>query len=354
MLIVHDFAYQHGGAERVTAALAEAFPAAEVLVIGGRRSVLVRMGVEDRARVLLGMGRLPDGYRALSPVLPAMLRRQGADVVLSSSYAFAHHVRARETHVEYCHSPLRQIWVKSREYERALGGAMATGLRAFGPFLRRSDLRAVAEVDQIVASCANVSDRIREIYGRRAQIVYPPVTTDSFFPTSAERERGLALLAARLVEPYKAVTETLETFRTLPYRLVVAGDGRDSTKIRASAPANVTFLGELGDDELREWYSRAEVVVFPGEDDFGLVPLEAMCCGTPVVALDAGGARETVVQGVTGIRFRTGGLAQAVQEAMEREWARDRITAHAAAFSKDAFIDAIRVIVAETRARTEP
>jgi glycosyltransferase involved in cell wall biosynthesis len=219
---------------------------------------------------------------------------------VSSSYAFAHHVRAQGVHVEYCHSPLRQIWIAPGRYEKAVGPTMRLGMNMFDGWLKKMDLEAVAHVDYMVATCENVRARIKAIYGRDAPILYPPVRTDAFFPTSNTRERGLCLTVARLVEPYKAVGLLLRLFSDLPYRLVVVGDGRDATALRQVAPPNVTFIGELPDDELRGWYNRASVVVFPGEDDFGLVPLEAMACGTPVVALDAGGARETVAEGVTG------------------------------------------------------
>jgi len=350
MLIVHDFAYDYGGAERVTAALARAFPEARVLAVGARASVLARMQIEDRTTTVLPLDRLRTGYRYLSPVLPRLVARTVDDAVLSSSYAFAHHVRSTRVHIEYCHSPLRQLWVAEEQYRDTLGSAMRFGMALFDGYLRRADRRAVANVDTIVASCENVRRRVRAVYDRDATIVYPPVSLGAFYAEAVPRERDLVMLVARLVEPYKQVAAVLDLFADLPYRLVVAGDGRDATRLHARAPANVTFVGHVGDDDLRALYSRASVVVFPSEDDFGIVPIEAMACGTPVVALDLGGARETVVHDVTGLRYPHGGLREALIAAMERGWDHNLIRSHAVKFGDERFVDQMQTLVADALA----
>lgn len=345
-LLVHDFAFEFGGAERVTAALAELVPDAHVLAIGGTRAVFERMGVGDRFDTILPTGKFERSYRSLTPLFPRLVRRTVDETVISSSYAFAHHVRSRASHIEYCHSPIRQLWIAEESYKRALGGRFALALRMFGDRLRRADLAAVADVDTIVASCENVRGRVNRIYGRDAAVVYPPVSLDTFFPEPVERERDLVVLVARLVEPYKQVSSVLETIRTLPLRLAVIGHGRDAAALQAGAPANVTFVGRVEDEELRRWYSRAAVVVFPSEDDFGIVPVEAMACGTPVVALDAGGARETVLHEVTGLRYSDPSrLAGALDEATARDWDRQRIREHATTFGLPAFAEQMRTIL---------
>lgn len=353
MLIVHDFAYHYGGAERVTEAFAEAFPRATVLVIGGSRKTIGRMGLEHRIRSLLPLDRFEASYRLLAPLYPLIASRCDASVVLSSSYAFAHHVRGRLLHVEYCHSPLRQVWIAQEDYRRSSGRAISTGLRVFDPWLKRRDLQAAARVDCMIANSQNVRERIHAIYRREATVLPPPVDTNKFFPAPVIGEPDLALIVARLVEPYKAVRSVLDAFGRLPFRLAIAGEGRDEKALKSLAPRNVAFLGALADDELREWYSRAKILIFPGLDDFGLVPVEAMCCGTPVVALDAGGARETVVDGVTGLRFSPGSLAAAVTDAMTRTWDPARIQAHAQRFSRTEFVPRIREIMRAAAEREE-
>jgi len=345
-LLVHDFAFEFGGAERVTAALADLVPDAHVLAIGGNRAVFERMGVGDRFETILPTGKFEGSYRSLTPLFPRLVRRTVDEPVISSSYAFAHHVRSRVSHLEYCHSPIRQLWIAEESYKRALGGRFAVALRVFGNRLRRADLEAVADVDTIVASCENVRERVNRIYGRDAAVVHPPVSLDTFYPEPIEREPDLVVLVARLVEPYKQVRSVLETIGTLPLRLAVIGHGRDAATLQAGAPPNVTFVGRVGDDELRRWYSRAALVVFPSEDDFGIVPVEAMACATPVVALDAGGARETVLHEVTGLRYADPTrLAAALEEAAARGWDRQRIREHASTFGLPAFAEQMRTIL---------
>ena len=330
----------------MTAELADAFPDARVLAVGGREDVFERMGVAERAATILPAGRFAGSYRSLSPLLPRIVRRTVDEPVISSSYAFAHHVRSRSLHVEYCHSPLRQLWIAENRYRQTGGRVLSGGMRAFGDHLRELDLKAVADVDVIVASCENVRKRVERIYGREALVVHPPVTLTTFYPDAVDREGDLVLLVARLVEPYKQVRSALEMFASLPFRLAVVGDGRDAAALRAVAPPNAIFVGRAGDDDLRRWYSRAAVVLFPGEDDFGLVPVEAMACGTPVVALDAGGARETVTDGVTGLRYPTpDDLRSALEQALNRRWDSDAIRNHAQGFSSDTFVERMREIV---------
>jgi glycosyltransferase involved in cell wall biosynthesis len=347
-LLVHDFAYEFGGAERVTAALADILPEARVLAIGGKRPVFERMGVADRFETILPTGKFEDSYRSLTPLFPRLVRRTVDELVVSSSYAFAHHVRSTVRHVEYCHSPIRQLWIAEESYKAALGARFALALRLFGSRLRRADLVAVRAVDTMVASCENVRTRVNRIYGRDAVVVHPPVSLDTFYPDAGEREPDLVLLVARLVEPYKQVRSVLDTVAKLPVRLAVIGHGRDAATLQAAAPANVTFVGRVGDQELRRWYSRSGVVVFPSEDDFGIVPVEAMACGTPVVALDAGGARETVIHDVTGLRYpEPKALAGALKDALARAWDRNRIREHASSFGLPAFSARMRKIVAQ-------
>jgi glycosyltransferase involved in cell wall biosynthesis len=347
-LLVHDFAFDFGGAERVTAALAEAFPDARVLAVGGKDEVIDEMGLVGRMDTILPKGRFAGTYRWLSPALPRIVRRTVDEPVISSSYAFAHHVRSRSLHVEYCHSPVRQLWIAEDRYRQSGGRVLSTSMSAFGNYLRKADREAVAHVDVLVASCENVRRRIETIYDREADVVHPPVDLSAFYPEPVDRDADLVLLVGRLVEPYKQVSNALEAFARLPFRLVVVGDGRDARRLRAAAPPNVTFAGRARDHDLRRWYSRASVVLFPSEDDFGLVPVEAMACGTPVVALDAGGARETVLHDVTGLRYGSPDeLGSALEEAMNRPWDREAIRGHASTFGSGIFIERMQAIVAD-------
>ena len=310
VVITHDFAETYGGAERVTEEIARAFPDAPVYAVAGRPSVARRMGVGDRFQTLLApRRRLLDDYRWLAPAFPALVDRvrlPEADVLVSSSYAFAHRLRTRNDAPQlcYCHSPLRFAWSMTDNYRQELLGKGRMGGAAFELFaaaMRRSDRRASTRVDRYLTQSPFVRDQIRKFYGRDADVFGAPIACDRFRPGGTPGD--YFLLCSRLVEPYKRVGLTLEAFRRLDQRLIVAGDGPAYAELRAAAPPNVEFTGHLEDDALVPLMQRCLAAVFPSRDDFGLIPLEVMACGRPVIAYAGGGALHTVVAGVTGEFF---------------------------------------------------
>jgi len=312
VVITHDFAETYGGAERVTREMAEEFPDAPVWMLLGRPAVARRMAIADRWHsVLPPRARLLSGYRWLTPALPRLAshaRLPEADVLLSSSYAFAHHFHTanRAPHVCYCHSPLRFAWSMTAEYKRTwAGGRLAgAGFDLLARQMRREDRRAAERVDRFLTQSPYVGERIRACYQRESTPIGAPIDCDTFKPSPDPEAGDFFLLCARLVEPYKQVMTTLDAFRRIPdARLVIAGDGPAMGGLRAAAPPNASFLGHLDDDDLVPLMQGCRAVVFPSKDDFGLIPLEAMACGRPVIAYDGGGARHTVVANVTGRLF---------------------------------------------------
>lgn len=358
VVIAHDFMETYGGAERVTQEMARAFPAAPVVAILGRPWVARRMGVDGRFRSLLkprpGVLR---GYRLLTPLLPAFVDRTRvaeADVVLSSSYAFAHRLRSINDapRVCYCHSPLRFAWSMTEGYREEWASLPGTG-RAFeclAAAMRRSDRRSAQAVDRYLTQSPFTAAQIERFYGRDAEVIGAPVDCDLFRPTSAEPE-DYFLVCGRLIEPYKRVSVVLEAFRDLPHRLVVAGIGPALEELRAAAPANVEFVGHLEDRELVDVMQRCAAAIFPSRDDFGLIPLEVMAAGRPVLAYDGGGARHTVVPGVTGELFASQTVA-AVTEAVRGfdagRYDPAAIRLHAKAWSADRFRERLVQAVTES------
>lgn len=310
VVVTHDFMETYGGAERVTQEMAHAFPGAPVVSILGRPAVARRMGIEERhTSVLPPRGRLLESYRLLTPLFPALVDRvrlPAADVLLSSSYAFAHRFRTQNgaPQVCYCHSPLRFAWSMTTGYrERHARGPVARrAFDAFAAAMRNSDRRSAERVDTYLTQSPFTADQIRRFYGREAQIIGAPIDCDLFRPSAAPAD-DYYLLCGRLVEPYKRVGITIEAFRRLGERLVIAGDGPAMPELRAAAPPNVEFLGHLDDLELVDVMQRCKAAIFPSRDDFGLIPLEVMACGRPVLAYGEGGARHTIVAGVTGEFF---------------------------------------------------
>ncbi len=314
VVIAHDFMETYGGAERVTQEIAHAFPESPVYAIAGRSEVARRMGVESRFRTLLPpRRRVLKHYRLAAPLLPILVDRTHlpeADVLLTSSYAFALRFRTENDalHVCYCHSPLRFAWTMTDSYrlERARGRLSAAAFDALSSALRRADRRAAERVDHFLTQSPYVAEQISRFYGREADVIGAPVDCEIFKPApGGGGPDDYYLFCGRLVEPYKKAAIAIDAFRDLPHRLVVAGDGPALERLRAGAPPNVEFTGHLEDNELVDLMQRCQALVFPSRDDFGLLPLEVMACGRPVLAFGSGGAKHTVVPGVTGDLFET-------------------------------------------------
>jgi glycosyltransferase involved in cell wall biosynthesis len=324
VVIAHDFAETYGGAERIIAAAAAALPDAPFWAIAGRHEVAERMGVADRFHTVLPeRDLLLRGYRILAPFYPGIVRRHrlpDADALLTSSYAFAHGFRTRNDAPQlcYCYSPLRFAWSMTGDYaERWAGGGAANPLfKLFAGAMRRADRRAARGVTRYVAESRYVAAQIRTAYGREADVIYPPVDCDLFRPSEDPGHDGYYLFAGRLVEPYKRPGIVIEAFRSFGGRLIVAGDGPAYAELRKQASPNVEFVGRLPDADLVPLMQRCAATVFPSVDDFGLIPVEVMACGRPVVAFAGGGALETVVAGKTGEFFEEQS-ADALRNALE-------------------------------------
>jgi glycosyltransferase involved in cell wall biosynthesis len=204
-------------------------------------------------------------------------------------------------------------------------------------------------VDRWIATSSVVAQRIARFYGVQAPPVVPPPVDLEVFRSAAVSRGDSFVWAGRIVEPYKRVELLIEAFRQLPYRLLIAGRGRDELRLRQRAPANVVFLGELDSHALAELYGSARAVLFPSEDDFGMVPIEAMACGAPVVAFRGGGALDTVVDGETGVFFdepSVSSLSQALERCLRSDWDEDAIVAHASGFGRNVFAARIRELLA--------
>jgi glycosyltransferase involved in cell wall biosynthesis len=308
VVITHDFFETFGGAERVTAEIAAAFPEAPVYAILGRRSVAARMGIDDRVRTVLpGRTRLFTGYRALAPAYSAIVRAArlpDADVIVSSSYAYAHAFRAPERAAKlcYCHGPLRHLWSQAADYAAHLpGGAAGRVAFSFYTALARAADRAAADSTNAFLTQSPFTARlILQAYGREAQVLPPPIDCEVFKP-SLKPPDDYFLFVGRLVEAYKRPSLVVDAFAQMPdRRLLIAGDGPALQSLRRRATPNVEFLGQLGDPDLVTAMQSCQAAVFPSIDDYGLVPLEVNACGRPVLAVRAGGSVHTLEPGVTG------------------------------------------------------
>jgi glycosyltransferase involved in cell wall biosynthesis len=347
VVIAHDFMETYGGAERVTQEMAQAFPDAPVFTILGRPSVAARMGIEDRFHSLLPpRPRLLRDYRLLTPLFPALIekaRLPEADVLLTSSYAFAHGLRTRNDapQVCYCHSPLRFAWTMTESYRREWTGNPVSG-KAFSGLaaaMRAIDRRNSRRPTSYVTQSRYTAAQIARSYGRQAEVIGVPIDGE-VFQLSRNGPSDYFLLCGRLVEPYKRAALAIEAFRSLPQKLVIAGDGPALPALRAVAPKNVEFVGHLEDRDLVEVMQGCVAGLFPSRDDFGLVPLEIMACGRPVLAYADGGAPQTVVPGMSGELFpeqSPAAIVQAVERFQPEAYEPARIREHAMNWSRDRF-----------------
>ena len=323
VVVTHDFMETYGGAERVTQEIAAAFPDAPVVALLGRREVARRMRVEDRFHsVLPPRPRLLRHYRLLAPawgMIADRARLPAADVVVSSSYAYAHRMipAGAVANVCYCHSPLRFAWSMTEGYRDrwTSTGVAASAFDAMAAGARRADRAAAQRVHTYLTQSPFTAEQIERFYGRRADVIGAPIDCDTFRPAAVAPE-DYFVLVGRLVEPYKRVGIAIEAFRRLGRRLLIAGDGPAMRELKEMAPPNVEFLGLLEDEPLAELMGRSLAAIFPSRDDFGLVPVEVMACGRPVLAYNDGGARYTVRAGVTG-EFFDAQLPESIVAAVE-------------------------------------
>ncbi|WP_218974883.1 glycosyltransferase [Streptomyces sp. NP160] len=361
MSIVHERFTEFAGSEAVVEAMARRWPQALLHAPVARRGVLPG-DLEPRVRAtrLSRLLRGP-GYAHLLPALPlAMrsLRLPDADVVVASHHAFATQVAMTSAApvVAYVHSPARWVWEASMRRGEGTGllgggGVGAAGLAAFSTAFKPFDVAAAQRVHTLVANSTCVAERIRRWWGREAQVVAPPVNTGFYAPDARTPREDFFLLAGRLV-PYKRPDLAVKAAARAGVRLVVAGEGRFLRQVEGLAGPRTTFLGRVSDVELRDLFRRCRALLMPGVEDFGIVPVEAMACGAPVVALAEGGALDTVVPGVSGQ------LVPAVPRELEVDaWAEallafdapafdpDRVRAHAGTFSRASFADAMAAVV---------
>jgi glycosyltransferase involved in cell wall biosynthesis len=311
---------------------------------------------ESRLGTLPGIrqvGRDGGRWRYLLPYMPhyfASLDLSAYDLVIASSHACAINVRPREDalFVCYSHTPMRYAWLPETDAgpDDALG---ALGLRVFRGYLRRTDLAASRRPDAFAANSSAVRDRIRRFYGRDATVIHPPVDVAEL-DDSQEKEPGHFLWVHRLV-PYKQPELVVEAFRDLPYRLTMVGVGPLEGRLRKQLPANVELLGWVSREKLAALYAHASGFVHVGEEDFGISMVEALAAGAPVIALDAGGARDIVRAGTDGAlieRAEVSELQAAVREVAQGSWDPHALRRRALEFSADRFLEQMRAWLDET------
>jgi glycosyltransferase involved in cell wall biosynthesis len=353
--IVHDWLNQIGGAEGVLEVLVGMFPDAPVYTSmywpeampPAYREWDIRTTWMDR---LPGIYRHHQPYLLLYPLAFGGLDLSGYDLVISNKSAFCLGVKtAPDTrHVCYCLTPTRFVWNLSTYVDREGAGAPARQMvRPFLGTLQRWERAAADRVDAFVGISREVQRRIQRTYGRESAIIYPPVNTDRFAPVGEHGD--YFLIVSRLI-PYKRIDLAVQAFNELGLQLWIGGEGRDRLRLEAIAGPNIRFLGRVPDEKLGSLLAGCRAFVFPGLEDFGITPVEAMAAGRPVIAYAGGGALDSVVEGETGVFFHEqtpAALAAAVRCFDEQSFSPATIRAHAERFDVRVFKARMQAFIEE-------
>jgi len=357
--IVHDWLNQLGGAEGVLEVLKDLYPEAPVYT-----SIYWREAMPEKYRAwdvrTSWLNRLPlikTHHQPFLPLYPMAFEGfdlRGYDLVISNKSAFCHGVitPSDTVHICYCLTPTRFLWnyhsYVQHERINPLAGALLSPILHN---LRLWDKAAADRVEHFVAISETVRQRVLKFYRRDAVVIHPPVDVRRF--QVRKDHEDYFLIVSRLI-PYKRIDLAVEAFNMSGLPLKIVGDGRDRSRLQAMAKPNIQFLGRVSGDQVEEHLSRCRAFVFPGEEDFGIAPLEAQAAGRPVIAYAAGGALETVVEGATGVFFReqtAESLADAISKFDDAAFDSATIRQHAQGFDKETFQNRLRAFVDEKLGR---
>jgi len=352
--LVHDFFCNIGGSDAVVQALHQLFPDAPVytlIVYDRNRDADVLRNMKLQFSFLQ---RIPWARRSHQPFLPLFpiaveqFDLRGYDLIISSSHSCAKGViTPPETlHICYCHTPMRYAWDMYPEYTRRMGRLARAITALVMHYVRLWDVLSTARVDYFIANSRFVAHRIWKYYRREATVIYPPVDTTYFMPE--DRDEGYYLVVSRLTG-YKRIDLAVAAFNHLGRPLRIIGDGPEFRPLQAMAGPNITFLGYQPRATVREHLARCRALIFPGVEDFGIVPVEAQAAGRPVIAYAAGGALETVVDGVTGLFFREqspAALCATVEQLEQTTFDKQLIREHTRQFDAVFFAEQMQAFIA--------
>ncbi len=354
---VHDFLLRLGGAERVLKVLMDMYPEAPVYTLLYDEKTVGSVFPKERVRPsrLQKFPRfIPGMHKFLFPFMPAAVEDfdfSDFDVVVSSSNAYSHGIvtNLETKHICYYHSPMRYAWDYTHEYlrEQQLGliGDLIVGKMLHK--VRQWDFLAADRVDISLANSKTVAKRIQKFYRKEAKVLYPPVDVERFKPQ--DHHEGYFLIVSTLT-PYKRIDLAVELFNRLGKRLVIIGDGPDRRRLERMAAENIDFLGFKSDEVVKTYFENSRAFIFPGMEDFGIAPIEAMACGKPILAYRKGGLTETMIEGETGEFFEEQ-TVESMEEGLtqllinEARYSAAKIAKHAEQFSTEHFKKAMRAVI---------
>ena len=349
--LIQDWLTVIGGSEYVFKEIASLYPDADIYTLVARDETIKSLGLENHKVTTSFIQNLPFAktkYRSYLPLFPLAVEQfdlSSYDLIISSSHAVAKGVltHAGQVHVCYCHSPMRYAWDLYHQYIKESG--LNSGIKGFFAKvvlhrIRQWDIASTNRVDYFISNSNYIGRRIKKVYNRDSVTIYPNVAVQNF-EVSLERE-DFYFTCSRMV-PYKKIDVIVEAFNQMPdKKLIVIGDGPDFKKIKKIAGDNIILMGYQPFEILKQHLSKAKAFVFAAEEDFGIIPVEAQACGTPVIAYGKGGVTETVIQNKTGVYFNKqspGSIVEAVNlfEKNSEKYDHAEIAKHASRFSTQRF-----------------
>ncbi len=348
---IHDWLVTYRGGEKVLNALLPLYPDAPIYTLFYDQKA---MPAEINARRVVahsGLRYVKRLRKALLPVLPSAIESfdfSSYDLLISTSSCVAKGAikSPHAKHLCYIHSPMRYIWDQQDEYLASVAHIpfASWGIKKLTPSLRKWDVESAQRVDRFIANSTFVAERVRDFYARDAHVVHPPIDVDYLEPYRLRAHKTGYLLAAGALVSYKRFDLAIAAASQLGKKLVIAGSGPMEEKLRRDAPRNIEFVIGPSDEEFRKLLAGADALLFPGVEDFGMVAVEAMASGTPVIAYEKGGARDFIVPDESGIFFNEASaeaLAMAITKSSQIKFSSERLAAFAQRFNKQAFLNAM-------------
>jgi len=358
--LVHDFLVKLGGAERVLKVFAELYPDAPIYTLLYDEKVCGKVFPKERVRTSF-LQKFPEFLRKrqkyLLPFMPRAIESfdlSEYDLIISSNSAYAHGILMPSSaqHICYCHSPMRYAWDYAHEYlkEQDAGAVKKYLANRMIHTIRQWDQLSADRADHYIANSNHVRKRIKKYYRKDAEIIYPPVDTKRFQP---QKEHNNYFLIVSTLSPYKKIDLAVQLFNKIGKELIIVGSGSHYEYLKSIAASNVHLMGFKDDEAVKKLMEGCRAFIFPGEEDFGITPVEAMACGKPVLAYGKGGALETIIPGVTGEFFYEPTL-ESMEDGLGRliinepDYDAEKIHKHAVGFSKQKFVEHFKDFVAKT------
>lgn len=359
--LIHDWFSVYAGAEKCVESFTNIWDDFEVYslidFLSDKDRELILKGKKANTSFVQNLPKAKDKYRNYLPLFPLAIEQfdlSEYDVILSSSHAVAKGVltHSNQLHISYVHTPIRYAWDLYHQYLKESGldkGFKGKLAKYFLHKIRLWDMSTVNRVDHYIANSHYIARRIKKVYGKESTVIYPPVDVEKF--ELCEQKQEFYMTASRMV-PYKKIDMIVEAFSKTDKKLIVIGTGPDMEKIQAKAGKNIELLGYQSDEVMIDMMQKAKAFIFAAEEDFGITPVEAQACGTPVICLGKGGTKETVIDMITGVHFMEQSV-EALLEAVNKfeknsdSFEPKKIRENALRFSKERFEKEIKEFVEE-------